>query len=368
MRFSDHLRSLFPLSTSQNWLDRIGADLKGNPIDALHWEPILGHRFIPFFNKEIHEREGLPHLPANNPWEIGEDIHCLGELDTANTLALLALEGGAQSLRFVCGKTIELNAGNLTGLLKDIDYSLVSLHFQTPDARMANDLAKALPVILGGTDLVRGSIGITQFDFSEEGLLSFASKLEHTLPGFKWAVTVGEDGFSGDQQTPQDLAVLLGKAAACLEMLTTLGLPAHHLTTMIQLSIPIGLDYFVNIAKIRALKCLWGNVLAAHGLPPSPPFVDAYLARQTLTADPNKNMLQATTQAMSAIIGGANRLTIPAFESQNERFGRRIARNIQHIAQLESHLDWVSDPAAGSYFMEELTAAIMEEAWAAFVK
>ncbi len=81
-------------------------------------------------------------------------------------------------------------------------------------------------------------------------------------------------------------------------------------------------------------------------------------------------MIRAATQALSAVIGGADRLYVlpsnAALGEESSAFSRRIARNVQHLLQLESHTDKVIDPAAGSYYIEKLTDKLTEQAWAKF--
>jgi methylmalonyl-CoA mutase len=102
---------------------------------------------------------------------------------------------------------------------------------------------------------------------------------------------------------------------------------------------------------------------------PVMPPIEAQLAPTVQTSDPNYNIIQSTTQAMAAIIGGVDRLTVlpsDAFQGATTDFSRRIARNVQHILKMESYLDWVADPAAGSYFIEKLTLHLAEAAWNSF--
>lgn len=133
----------------------------------------------------------------------------------------------------------------------------------------------------------------------------------------------------------------------------------------------LGDHYFLNIAKIRALKLLWHQVLSAWNLKLAlSPFIEAHLTQASQSQDADYNKIKATAQAMSAIIGGANRLFIhpsDAFMNENGTlFSQRIALNVQHLMQQESYLDRVIDPAAGSYFIENLTETLAQKAWASF--
>lgn len=126
-----------------------------------------------------------------------------------------------------------------------------------------------------------------------------------------------------------------------------------------------GSNYFFEIAKLRAARMLWAQAVTAFGVTNSEAARMRIHARTALANksiyDPYTNLLRATTEALSAVIGGCNSLTVmPA------RFSARLARNVQLILKEECHLDGVADPAGGSYYVEALTDAIAREAWKLF--
>lgn len=87
--------------------------------------------------------------------------------------------------------------------------------------------------------------------------------------------------------------------------------------------------------------------------------------------DPYVNMLRTQTEAMSAVLGGTDSLTVLPYDSvygPASSFGERIARNQQALLREEVHLDKIADPAAGSYYIETLTASVAAEAWKLFVQ
>ena len=167
------------------------------------------------------------------------------------------------------------------------------------------------------------------------------------------------------------LVEALKKGNDILETINNLGLDIKNHHSQIQFSISINDNYFASIAKIRALKLLWQNVLTAwdKDLVANSP-IEVHLTPNSQTEEDNYNKIKATTQAMSAVIGGADRLYIyPSDAFQNENgttFSRRIALNVHHLLEQESYLDRVIDPSAGSYFIEELTNRIAEKAWQQF--
>ena len=124
----------------------------------------------------------------------------------------------------------------------------------------------------------------------------------------------------------------------------------------------IGSNHFMEIAKLRAVRLLWAEVRAAFGLPTAPLLIHARTAGANKTIfDPYVNMLRVTTEALSAVVGGCDSLTITPCG-----FDAHLAENVHRIIREESNLDKVSDPGAGSYSVEALTDAVAKSAWTLF--
>lgn len=127
----------------------------------------------------------------------------------------------------------------------------------------------------------------------------------------------------------------------------------------------VGSNYFFEIAKLRAARMLWAQAASAFGIE-APEALRMRIHARTALAnksiyDPYTNLLRSTTEALSAVIGGCDALTVmPA------RYPERLARNVQLVLKEESHLDGVADPAGGSYYVEALTDALAREAWKLF--
>jgi methylmalonyl-CoA mutase len=133
----------------------------------------------------------------------------------------------------------------------------------------------------------------------------------------------------------------------------------------IEFVMAVGPSYFIEIAKLRAARLLWAQAVAAFN-PKSPDAGTMRLnvrtpRRNKSVFDQHTNILRAATEALSAVIGGCDQLTVEAFG-----FDEHLAVNIQRILQEESHLDAVADPAGGSYYIEMLTDSIAKAAWKLF--
>jgi methylmalonyl-CoA mutase len=123
-----------------------------------------------------------------------------------------------------------------------------------------------------------------------------------------------------------------------------------------------GTNFFFEIAKLRAARLLWANIANAFGLQDSSARIHVHTALSNKSQyDPYTNLLRATTEALSAAFGGCDTLHVRPF-----RFSARLAVNVQRILQEEAHLDRVTDPGAGSYYIEALTEAMAREAWKLF--
>ncbi|UCG28563.1 MAG: methylmalonyl-CoA mutase small subunit, partial [Bacteroidales bacterium] len=143
----------------------------------------------------------------------------------------------------------------------------------------------------------------------------------------------------------------------------------------IQFNFAVGSNYFMEIAKIRAARLLWSKIVEAYKPAKTEScktFVNTVTSDWNKTAyDPYVNLLRTTTEAMSAILGGTDSLTIKPFDSIYKNpspFSERLARNIQIILKEEAYFDKIVDPAAGSYYIENLTDSIAAEAWKVFLE
>lgn len=167
----------------------------------------------------------------------------------------------------------------------------------------------------------------------------------------------------------QELAFVFSTAVEYLEEMLNRGLAIEEVVKRMKFTFGISSFYFMEIAKLRAAKILWNQILKLYNVPEENRKIYIHgkttQYNQTLI-DPYVNMLRTTTEAFSAIVGGIDALTTNPFDEVfniPNNFSRRIARNTQIILKEESHLDQVIDPAAGSFFVEYLTAQLAESSW-----
>ena len=367
----------FPPVSKDQWLARIAQDLKGKPIEELYWQLNRETSVDPFGHAD--DLAGLPEplSLASVAWEINEDVDA-GDWTAMNRQAIEALAFGADSLYF---PLVEKNvSAALETLLHRIHLDFISLHFggngttAGPAAVLSalGDLARQQGL---GPEQLRGSLyydpaaepgRIHDWRYLEE-LLRYAGE---TLPGFRCLTVDGRADFNSAAAVPHELAAVVRKGLAYLEKLEARGLEAVRVAGQMQFAFYIGNSYFVEIAKLRAFKILWINALKAWDVEPAYPVLDVRFAPGAYTDTLYSNMIRATTMAMSAVLGGANRLTVLPYDAGREAqaaypraFARRIARNVQHLLKLETGLTDAPDPASGSYYLEQLTGQLATAAW-----
>ena len=173
----------------------------------------------------------------------------------------------------------------------------------------------------------------------------------------------------------QELAFALASATTYLRAMTEAGVDIATAASHIVLEVAADVDVFATIAKVRALRHCWSTVLQASGLTVDAQYpglvqVAAHAGGRWLTVvDPWVNLLRGTAATLGAVVGGADTLTVAAFDSGTglpSDLGRRLARNTQLLLQDESGIGRVMDPAGGSYYVETLTDAFAAVGWKGF--
>jgi len=164
-------------------------------------------------------------------------------------------------------------------------------------------------------------------------------------------------------------------AVEYLNFLTEKGLDIDDVSKHIRFNFATGSSYFIEIAKLRALRFLWAKITNEYGISDSNSakmHIHSVSSSLNKTVyDPYVNMLRTTTETMSAALGGADSITVLPFDfvsGKTSELGIRIARNQQLLLKGESHFDKVNDPAAGSYYVENLTDELIENAWDLFLE
>jgi len=389
----------FPPVSTQQWEEVINKDLKGADYDKkLVWKTIEGFNVKPYYRAE--DLENLSYLNTNpdefpftrgkqarsNVWDIRQDIKVKDPAE-ANRIAVEAVKGGCNSLGF-CAKQVK-NLEDMSVLLAGIDLAKVKINFNCAEDFVA--LLKLFVEYLGTKGIdpknVQGSINFDMFkhalnhgDFcgGEEGEYALAKTLiefaDSNLPAFRVLTVNGNLFQNSGSSIVQELGFTLAAANELMANLTERGMAPEKVAKNMVFSFAIGSNYFMEMAKIRAARMLWSKIVEQyHPACDCAYKVFVHAASSVWNKslyDAYVNMLRTTTETMSVAIAGADSISVAPFDlafKDADDFSYRIARNQQILLKEESYLDKIADPAAGSYYIENLTDSIAQYAWNNFL-
>jgi methylmalonyl-CoA mutase len=362
------LDEFLPVSTDA-WEDAIRKDLKGaDYARRLVWKTDEGIAVKPYYRAEDCSGLELPAAaPGNFPyvrgtqstsgWRICEEIDAI-DPESANGAAMSALAAGAEKIvfRYVA---IE-NSSDLKILLANLQK--VPMHFEN-----AGELLLRLLVDRAKQRDVSATISTGWNPFEN---LEFATELLAAMPTALVPYTIhGERYEESGATTIEEIGFTLAAAVDFMDSMQERGLEIDRVCASLGFSFAIGANYFFQIAKLRAFRMLWAQIVDSFGgaLESAKARIHARTSCWNKTIyDPHVNILRATTEAMSAILGGADSVYVAPFDEcyrVPEDASRRLARNTQLVLRHEAFLDRVSDPAGGSYYIEFLTDSIARESW-----
>lgn len=382
----------FPPVTTKEWMDKINADLKGADFNQrLVWETGEGFDLMPFYRRE--DIENLNHVDSgifktDGHWLIRQNIK-VSDYAEANRKALGILMKGVDSLGFIIEDPGSVNEKNFRVLLDGIDPSGSEINFlSNGKAREIISCLISITMNSGfGKSSVRGAveadpIGRLMMNGTlcipvDEGIDYLASLTKETgiLPNYRNLQVNGSNFANTGSGVVQELAFSISMAVEYLSQLTGRGLGPDEVASGMRFSFGTGSDYFMEIAKLRAARILWSLIADAFGSGDTDRFrMEIHSATKVwndAVSDPYINMLRTQTEAMSAVLGGTDSLTVNPFDIANcqpDEFSERIARNQQLILKEEAWFDKVADPSSGSWYIENLTALIAENSWKLFME
>jgi methylmalonyl-CoA mutase len=317
-------------------------------------------------------------------WRVAEAFPANGSAAAdANGAVLVALTEGVSAL--VLG--VEGAAADLDRLLEGVFLDLVPVvldagaeYGAASDAALAlltdldDDQRSRLSVDLGADPLTAPLSGRPAPSMAD--VVAVAAKVTGYDGGVR-AITIDGPAFHDlGASASWELAGSIGAAVGYLRLLGDGGIAPGDALRQISFRFAADDDQFMTIAKLRAARRLWARVAEVVGEP------EAGAARlHAVTSlpmmaqrDPWVNMLRTTLAAFSAGAGGADTVLVHPFDvaipggfpGTASSFARRIARNTQLLLLEESHIGRVLDPAGGSWFVEDLTKALAEQAWKHF--
>lgn len=404
----------FPPVTLSEWREQVKKDLKGGDIERLSSRTLDGFTIQPLYTLEMlpgtGDFAGLPGLPpfrrgshalgrSGRRWQMRQRYRHPDPQRVAQEIRD-DLDRGATSLWLCFNRAMRLgdetpdddgvlcpDLGTLSRMLASVDLTQHALSLDVganalPVAAqwfaLAEQQGVPLPKLAGALncDPLAGLSRDGALPYSLDRAFAHQAALAHfcvhraprvraigssTLPYHEAGATAA-----------QEIGLALATAVQYLRVLGEAGLSVDDTATQLQFTVAIGSDFFMEIAKLRALRQAWAFVIAQAG-----GHEEAQRAViQTLTSpftksrlDPYVNMLRVTTEAFAAAVGGADAICTTSFDSAfgvEEAFGRRIASNAQVVLNEESHVAKVADPAGGAYFVENLTDELAQAGYRVF--
>ena len=387
-----------PIGTTQ-WEEELVKDLKGADYDKkLRWKTEEGFVVNPYYRAE--NTADLGYLTENMPneypfvrgtqttandWKI---VQTIKEKDPkqANKIAVDSLAKGANMVSF--NASMISTVADMADLLANIDLDNAGIRFS--NAKSYIELAKLLVEFVETAPFNKNNIK-GAFDFDPVSYLLLHNKfwknqqddfsqmlqlheiIGKQLPNFQYITVNGGLLHNCGATIGQELGYSLASANEYLSFATDNGIAIDQILNKINVELAISSNYFMEIAKLRAVRLLWATLANAYN--PSEKdntkvniFSKSSLWNKTIY-DPYANLLRTTTEGMSAAIGGADAIDLQAFDTHyknSDDFSRRIARNTQILLKEEAYFGKIIDPAAGSYYIENLTDMLAEQSWNLF--
>ena len=385
----------FPPVSTEEWRAKVEVDLKGADFNKkLVWRTNEGFNVQPMYRaediKDLKTTDSLPGeypfvrgTKTNNDWYIRQEIEvCYSK--AANEKATEVLGKGVTSLGFKLKEDID--AEGLKTLLAGIDLAKVEVNFDccpNKALQLAKDLVEVVKAA-GAADTFSGSIGFDPFrrllkhgkDFPKD-IKALAAEIVKAVADVKnlRVLAVNTDKLcNAGAYIYQELGYALSWGNEWISQLTDAGIDATEAAKRIKFNMGISTNYFMEIAKFRAARMLWAQIVKQYE-----PKCDCACKMNVhaTTSEFNQtifdayvNLLRSQTESMSAALAGVDSITVTPFDKQYknpDEFSERLARNQQLLLKEESHLDKIVDPAGGSYYVETLTMSIANEAWKLFL-
>ena len=419
---TDRLPANFPPAGYGEWHRLVESELKGAPFDQRMFASTYeGITLKPIYRPE--DIADLPHLNsfpgfapfvrgsrssgyAGQPWAVSQEIACSSPTEF-NHAARNSLDRGLKALNIVLDKATrnghdpdwaqpeEVGAGGLSiATVDDLDRALEGIDLGNTSLFVRSG-ASAMPFAALLVALARqrrkapaGLSGCIEMD--PLGVLSHEGCLPQSLEGayremaalLSWASAAAprlqticvhsRSWHEAGGHAAQELAFTLATGVEYLRQMHRRGLEAGTVAPRMRFAVTVGANFFMEIAKLRALRMLWSCAVAAAGGDEAAQRLSLHVRTSQWNKsvlDPHTNMLRTTVEALAGVLGGCESMQVGAFDEvigQPDDFSLRVARNCQLILQKECELGRVMDPAGGSWYVEALTAELAHRAWALF--
>lgn len=371
----------FPPIPTAAWEARIVKDLRGKPLEDLVWDAADELALQPYYRSDDVEPHSIPHGPRQtNAWAIRQDI-IHPDISQARAAIEAALAQGITSLGFVDQGAESTSTGlpltqasTWATLLERLDLATTPIHWTCGAAEPAVFTAFS-KAVAAHADTLAGSADANPIrdvllgDLDRNALAQcwdvLANQIqENALPRFRMLhmdTTALASGSPSEQ-----LCYALAQACDTFDALTDRGFTPKAIAQNLHVTLPLGPSFFLEIAKLRACRLLFGRFFSAYGIPNATLFLCGRQAHHT--NDPTAsydNLLRSSTIGAAAAIGGCDEISLLPHDtnSPTSSHAMRLVRDLHRILQAEAHLGRVVDPAHGSYYVEALTQKLVDKSW-----
>ena len=407
-------------SNKKDWEKKVAEELDGEPIDSLIWKTLEGIDVKPLYTaddlEEINHLDSFPGLPpylrgpratmyAKRPWTVRQysgfstaeesnqfyrDNIAAGQTGLSVAFDLATHRGYDSDHPRVTGDV------GKAGVAIDTVEDMQILFDQIPLNKMSVSMTMngaVIPIMamfivaaeeqgvaqkeLNGTlqnDILKEFMVRNTYIYPPKAsmrivadIIAYASK---QLPKFNSVSISGYHMLEAGATCTQELAYTLADGVEYVRAAIKKGLDVDSFAPRLSFFFGIGMNFFMEVAKLRAARLLWAELIEKEFAPSNPQSLMLRTHCQTsgvsLTSqDPYNNIIRTTIEAMAAVLGGTQSLHTNSFDEAlalPTPFSAQIARTTQLILKEESGLTNVVDPLAGSYYLESLTASLVNEA------
>ncbi|WP_404355457.1 methylmalonyl-CoA mutase subunit beta [Cytobacillus firmus] len=394
MSLKKMIEEKFPQQTNEDWEQSAEKALKGKSLETLSRNTYENIKLKPLYSREDLTEIPLSQYPGaedfrrgsyaagylGEEWKVAQKVSASASEELAEKL-LAAVAKGQTALAFqpeqlTNPEKISIAVGEL---YKKYPFSvdaaqshrqLIQELGRLSESEKISGYIAADPLAIAAAD----KLNDRSIDELYENLNETAHSAAEHMPSLKTIMVNTAVYHNGGANGVQELAFALAAGVNHLQYFLGKGKKIEEILSKMLFKFAVGSNFFMEIAKLRAAKVLWGKVAEVYGAERDSKkiVISAETSSFTKSAyDPYVNVLRAGNEAFAAVLGGVQFLHVSPYnepEGAYSPFSDRIARNTQLILMEEAHLLKVSDPAGGSWYVEHLTNELIDKAWELFLE
>jgi methylmalonyl-CoA mutase len=344
----------FNPTSETEWIEKITTDLKGKSLEVLNSNPEMDLEIKAFHHKDSAKQNPSPIQKLSNSWSIRVKYN-----QESNSKIISDLNEGVNCLGLVFSNQEEFDKQT-----SEVKFEHISSDVKFDNSNDAKSFKGNSSTYLN-FDVFSTGIKSGDWKFNKTEFLEFF----HAHPSSKTIWIDGANYGESGATTIQELAFAANHLNEYIQLLVDANVSLEEINKKIVVELSVNDNYFINISKFRVFRNLVNLIFSAYDpdFKVSPIVVYAKTSARFLAQnDSNNNLLRQTSQAMSAVLGGCDVLTIQPTDSNEDNQINRISKNIQIILKEEAYFDKVVDPSSGAYYIENLSSEIQNKSWDLF--